>query len=199
MELNVFTQQLEQCYNILSQQFVIIKQLKDLTLGTQNESSAINELNQRLNGLENTFEDLVRVTPTDVRVVKDQDKWQLQLEHDNNVLSIDEGLQIALDSVKLFKHNLRLTIIEESETKPPFTNDLIVYSKSSEPLTLNNIIDLIVCKKETSQIYDTNNDEEYCILGLDNIIDSVRIIAYTTYDNTVVIYKILAIQSDIVE
>ena len=56
MELNVFTQQLEQCYNILSQQFVIIKQLKDLTLGTQNESSAINELNQRLNGLETALE-----------------------------------------------------------------------------------------------------------------------------------------------
>ena len=153
MELNVFTEQLEQCYNILAQQFVIIKQLKDLTLGSTNQGSAITELNQRLS---------------------------------------------ALDSVKLFKHNLRLTIIEENAARPPFTNDLIVYSKSSEPLTLNNIIDLIVCKKEGSQIYDTNSDESYCVLGLDNITDTLRIIAYTTYDNTSVIYKILAINSDTV-
>lgn len=55
MELNVFTQQLEQCYNILSQQFIIIKQLKDLTLGSTNQGSVINELNQKLSALDETI------------------------------------------------------------------------------------------------------------------------------------------------
>ena len=38
---------------------------------------------------EEQFEDLVRATPTDCRLVEDQGQLQLQLEHDGNVLGID--------------------------------------------------------------------------------------------------------------
>lgn len=38
---------------------------------------------------EEQFEELVRATPTDCRLVYNQGKPQLQLEHDSNVLSID--------------------------------------------------------------------------------------------------------------
>lgn len=43
-------------------------------------------------------DDLVRVTPTDVRLIEDQNKLQLQLEHDTQVLSIDEGVNDLLGS-----------------------------------------------------------------------------------------------------
>lgn len=39
---------------------------------------------------EEQFEELVRATPTDVRAVVDQGQIQLQMEHDGNVLSIDD-------------------------------------------------------------------------------------------------------------
>ena len=39
---------------------------------------------------EEQFEELVRETPTDARAVIDQGKVQLQLEHDGNVLGIDD-------------------------------------------------------------------------------------------------------------
>lgn len=128
MELNVFTEQLEKCYNLLAQQFVLIKQLKYLTISDKTNSEDINTIKTSILNLQNqlntmindyvskenlqtalntmandyvskdNFEELVRETPTDVRVVKDQDnKWQLQLEHDSNVLSIDGGLQTALE------------------------------------------------------------------------------------------------------
>lgn len=36
------------------------------------------------------YEDLVRVIPTDVHVVEDEGAWQIQLEHDSNILSITD-------------------------------------------------------------------------------------------------------------
>ena len=52
---------------------------------------------QRYNTVnEHTFEDLVKSTPTDVRLVEDQGKLQLQLEHDSEVLSIDKGVNDLL-------------------------------------------------------------------------------------------------------
>lgn len=42
------------------------------------------------------YEDLVKATPTDVHLVEDQGKLQLQLEHDSEVLSIDEGVNDIL-------------------------------------------------------------------------------------------------------
>lgn len=36
------------------------------------------------------YEELVKVVPTDVHIVQDQGKWQIQLEHDGIVLSITD-------------------------------------------------------------------------------------------------------------
>ena len=154
MELNVFTEQLNKCYNILAQQFVLIKQLKDLTINDKNKDnileaveSSINRIDETLNTVvtdyvsKDNFEELVRETPTDVRVVKDQNKWQLQLEHDSNVLSIDEGLQTALDSVgggtQLYKHVLEIRFADDKM-------DYIVLSKSNQPYNLQTLITAIM-------------------------------------------------------
>lgn len=48
---------------------------------------------------EEQFEDLVRATPTDIRAVVDQGQIQLQLEHDGNVLSIDENLAPIIQGI----------------------------------------------------------------------------------------------------
>lgn len=197
MELNVFTQQLEQCYNILSQQFIIIKQLKDLTLGTQNESSAINELNQRLSGLENTFEDLVRATPTDVRVVKNQDKWQLQLEHDSNVLSIDDGLQTALNENKLYKHQLALVVGNRVNDDNNANIEILVLSTSPYSFTTpDELVDASIIFVEKTFTYD---DELYTALvftydGSSNY--NTLLLYYTPYDLRVSDVKVKEIISD---
>lgn len=39
---------------------------------------------------EEQFEELVKVTPTDVNIVEDQGVWQIQLKHDSEVLSITD-------------------------------------------------------------------------------------------------------------
>lgn len=161
MELNVFTEQLQQCYNILAQQFVLIKQLKDLTINDKNKDNileavetSINRIDEILSTIVNdyvskdNFEELVRETPTDVRVVKDQNKWQLQLEHDSNVLSIDEGLQTALDSVsggvQLYKHILELRFADDKM-------DYVLISKSNEAYNLQTLLTAI--NNDNSIIY----------------------------------------------
>lgn len=157
MELNVFTEQLQQCYNILAQQFVLIKQLKDLTINDKNKDNILEAVENSINRIDATlqtivsdyvskdsFEELVRATPTDVRVVKDQDKWQLQLEHDSNVLSIDEGLQTALNSVgstPLYIHELPLDFTIND------TNAVLIYKVISTRNTEFDISSLLAALK----------------------------------------------------
>lgn len=64
---------------------------------------------QRYNKVnERTFEELVKSTPTDVRLVKDEDesKLQLQLKHDSEVLSIDEGVNDLLGEKFAYEENV---------------------------------------------------------------------------------------------
>lgn len=53
MELNVFTEQLEKCYNLLAQQFVLIKQLKDLTISDKTNTEDINTIKTSILNLQN--------------------------------------------------------------------------------------------------------------------------------------------------
>lgn len=63
---------------------------------------------------EEQFEELVRATPTDVNIVKDQDKWQIQLEHDSNVLSITDMTPFVNEINNLINNKISVVVNDDN-------------------------------------------------------------------------------------
>lgn len=121
MELNVFTEQLEKCYNLLAQQFVLIKQLKDLTISDKTNTEDINTIKTSILNLQNQLNTMV-----------------------NDYVS-KEGLQTALDSIKsgtsLYIHtittNMFITYPEDD-----VETDITIEVVSSRPTPYENLTQL---------------------------------------------------------
>lgn len=80
------------------------------------------------------YEDLVKSIPTDVRLVEDEGKLQLQLEHDSEVLSIDEGVNDVLN-------NIFCSYVDITRTGATFkeTNNKLLFGEEEDLMQITDI------------------------------------------------------------
>lgn len=134
----------------------VVYRSNDETGWTQSIELAINDDNELIfNNYEFTpvqdwqFYELVEVTPTDVRLIEDQGKLQLQLEHDSQVLSIDEDVNNLLGSKVGYSFNQENTYQGEisfsdgSSRITLFFERLLVHRFNMSEITNMNLIDFL--------------------------------------------------------
>lgn len=108
---------------------------------------------------EEQFEELVKVTPTDVNVVQDQGKWQIQLEHDSNVLSITDLEPFNEGLIRFKKYKF---VIKSGSTWTYDGESYELYSDQEIPFLSTRNID------DSSLVYDFSDAYGGTVIIRDN-------------------------------